>query len=143
VATRTYEEQSAHDSLVRMMVNYYSTQGCVNIRADLENFSRPVAIYWKRREQERFIPDVTCQKNDLKKTQIILEAETCESLGSDHTRQQFELYSAHAAQFGKEFHVAVPRLCSLGGNIVTGQSLVQRHAAAWRVTIHKIWWPSQ
>lgn len=143
VARRTYQEQSTHDSLVRMMLNYYATQGYLNILADLESCSRPGKLWWNTKENEPFIPDLTCQKNDAKGTEIILEAETCESLGLDHTRQQFQLFSANARQYGKEFHVAVPRLCSEGGNIVTGQSLVRRYAAAWRITVHRIWWPSE
>jgi hypothetical protein len=142
VARRSYEEQSVHDSLVRMMVNYYSTQGCLNIHADLENLSRPMKFYWTGRESETFIPDLTCQKNDLRRTEIILEAETCESLGSDHTRQQFQLFSANALHHGKEFHVVVPRLCSVDGRIVTAESLVKHNAATWNVTVHRIWWPS-
>jgi hypothetical protein len=143
VARRTYTEQSEHDSLVRMMLNYYSTQGYVNIRADLEGCSRPDKFYWNGRENETFIPDLTCQKNDPKRTQIILEAETCESLGLDHTRQQFKLFSANARQYGKEFHVAVPRRCSLDGRIVTSESLIHEYCRAWNVTVHKIWWPSE
>jgi hypothetical protein len=143
VARRTYEEQSTHDSLVRMMLNYYATQGYLNICADLENCSRPAKFYWQGRPNYAFIPDLTCQKNDPKGTQIILEAETCESLGEDHTREQFQLFSANALQHGKEFHVAVPRLCSVGGNVVTSQSLIRRFATTWNVTVHKIWWPSE
>jgi hypothetical protein len=142
VAGRTYEEQSVHDSLVRMMVNYYSTQGYSNIRADLESFARPEKFFWQGRQNETFIPDLTCQKNDAQKTQIILEAETCESIGLEHTRQQWQLFSATAIQYRKEFHVVVPRLCRVGGLIVSSEPLVQQSAREWGVTIHQIWWPS-
>lgn len=140
---RTYERQSEHDSLVRMMVNYYATQGYLSIRADLENSSRPEKIWWSGRENQAYIPDVTCNMNDRVRTTIILEAETCETLGSDHTRAQWSLFSAHAIQIGGQFHVAVPRLCSYNNRNVTGESLVRMFANQWGVTVHRTWWPSE
>lgn len=139
---RGYQEQSVHDSLVRMMVSYFSTLGYLNIRADLENFSRPDKIWWQARANQPFIPDLTCQMNNLQRTQIVMEAETCDSLSLDHTRQQFALFSAHAIQYKKEFHVAVPRLCNWGGRNVTGEQVVKHFANEWKVTVHGIWWPS-
>jgi hypothetical protein len=143
VPGRTYQDQSEHDSLVRMMVNYFSTQGYLNIRADLDGFTRPDKLYWKGRENEPLIPDLTCQMNDPQRTQIILEAETCQSIGSDHTCEEWKLFSACATQFGKQFHVVVPRQCSVSGQYMDGGSLVHRFANLWGVIVHQIWWPSE
>jgi len=139
---RTYEQQSAHDSLVRMMAAYFSTLGYSALRADLNGYPRPTKIWWTGRESEAHIPDLTCFKNDPQQTPIILEAETCESVGLEHTRQQWLLFSAHARAIKGEFHVVVPRICYRGTQPVTGQALVEEYGRAWGLTFGGIWWQS-
>ncbi len=140
---RAYEQQGVHDSLVRMMAAHFATLGYLAIHADIQGYGRPAKIYWTGKEHEAYIPDLTCQKNDLQRTPIILEAETCGSLHLEHTKQQWTLFNAHALGNNGAFHVVVPRLCESGGQNVSGTDLVKQVASAWNVTVHEVWVPSR
>lgn len=125
------------------MANYYLTLGYTGIRADLKGYDEPGLIWWTGREQESYKPDLTCLRNDAQSTTIILEAETCESLFTEHTHQQWRLFAARAKHIGGEFHVVVPRLCQRNNQNVTGIALVSEIAAQWGLKVDHVWWPSE
>jgi hypothetical protein len=124
-----------------MMANYFQTLGYADIRADLQGYNQPELIWWMGKERDAYRPDVTCLKNDGKGTPIILEAETCESIAIDHTRQQWQLFSARAKQIGGEFHVVVPKVCTRNNQLITGAALISEVELAWNITINQKWWP--
>lgn len=138
---RSFEDKSRHDSLIRMMVKYFGSLGYTAITADIDGYPTPNATWWKNKPQEQRIPDLTCYKNDPSRTLIILEAETCSSLTIEHTKEQWELFSAHAKQNNGEFHVVVPKECSEAGSPISGQGLVEKIASESGISIDKIWWP--
>lgn len=139
--TRSFEDKVRHDSLVKMMVKYFGSLGYTAITADIDGYPTPNATWWKNKPQEQRIPDLTCYKNDPSRTLIILEAETCPTLTTEHTKEQWKLFSAHAKQNNGEFHVVVPKECSVAGSPISGQELVERIASELGITIDKIWWP--
>jgi hypothetical protein len=126
-----------------MMANHFQTLGYTGMRADLKGYSEPQLIWWTGREQDAYRPDLTCLKNDAKRTQIILEAETCETIGIEHTRQQWRLFSARAKAIGGEFHVVVPKFCVRHGQQIAGGTLVTELAAEWGITVNRKWWPKE
>jgi hypothetical protein len=138
---RTFEDKVRHDSLVKMMAQYFSSLGYTAVKADIEGYSTPLEIYWINKPQERRIPDMTCNKNDPKNTLIILEAETCESLTIEHTKEQWKLFASHAKNNNGEFHVVVPNQCTYQSNLVTGEFLAKKVASEIGIVIDHIWWP--
>ena len=139
---RTFEDKGNHDALVRMMAKYFSSLGYTGIKADLEGYSSPDAIWWKNRPQEQKIPDLTCFKNDDKRTLLILEAETCPTLTTEHTAEQWKLFQANAKHNNGEFHVVVPRTCFFGNKPIEGNELAKKVADQLGITIDMIWRPS-
>ena len=125
------------------MVSHFATLGYLAIRADIQGYSRPDKIYWTERKKEAFIPDITCYKNDVERTPIVLEAEICESLGLEHSRRQWQLFSTHALNVNGEFHIVVPRVCKRDNSYISGNDLVKEWAKAWNVVVPQIWVPSQ
>ena len=121
------------------MATYFSGLGYTAIKADIEGYSTPDAIWWTNKPQEQKIPDLTCFKNDAEKTFIILEAETCSSLSTDHTQDQWKLFSSSAKKNNGEFHVVVPKVCGED----EGKLLVEKLAEQIGVTVDSIWWPKE
>ena len=139
---RTFEDKGSHDALVRMMANYFNSLGYTGIKADLEGYPTPSAVWWTSKPQEQKIPDLTCFKNDAKRTLIILEGETCPTLTTEHTAEQWKLFQAHAKHNNGEFHVVVPRTCLLGNKSIEGNELAKKVADQLGITIDMIWRPS-
>ena len=136
---RTFEDRVNHDYLVRMMAKHFASLGYTRIRADIDGYLTPDAIWWTNRPNEKKVPDLTCYKNDPNKTKIVLEAETCSSLKSEHTREQWELFRANASQNNGEFHVVVPRQCPESG--LTGRELAKQLAVELNIALDNIWTP--
>lgn len=113
MADRTFENQTLHDKLVRSLAKHYSSLGYKGVRADMPgSVETPSAIYWTNRPEHKYIPDITCFKNDDANTVIVAEAETCESLRVSHTAEQWKLFSAHAKSVNGEFHIITPKSCT-------------------------------
>jgi len=112
MADRSLENQSTHDNLVRLLAKHYSSLGYKGVRADVPGSAEtPTAIYWQSRPEQKYIPDITCFKNDTVNTVIIAEAETCETLRCTHTAEQWRLFAAHTINVNGEFHVITPKSC--------------------------------
>jgi len=133
---RAQNEISEHDSLVLMMANYFKSLGYSNIKADIVGWERPSPIWWSNNENVKYIPDLTCQ--DKQGRLIILEAETCTSLNTVHTHDQFNIFRAHATGNNGRFEVVVPRICN-GGD---GRALISQLASRWNINLDNIWTPS-
>lgn len=132
---RSFEDKSRHDSLVRMMAKYYDSLGYTAIRADIDGYATPPAIWWKNRPQEQKIPDLTCYKNDSNRTLLILEAETGPSLSTTHIEEEWRLFEASARQNNGEFHVVVPNK--------EYSEIARKLANELGITVNKIWWPKE
>ena len=98
------QSQSVHDAMVRTLALRLKDQ-YRDLRADHPEFFPPQKIYWSR-TGEGHIPDLTGGR-------IVIEVETEDTLGSDHTRSQCMLFGTFAAEHGRQFIVAVPRGCRL------------------------------
>lgn len=129
---RTPEIQTAHDNLVRLLAKHYSSLGYKGIRMDVPGSTEtPSGIYWNATPEQKYIPDITCFKNDISNTLIIAEAETCDTLRSDHTKEQWKLFAAHAKNNNGEFHVIIPLIC---------KEIAQSVATELGITVHHFWW---
>ncbi|MFC1510198.1 hypothetical protein ACFL49_00875 [Candidatus Omnitrophota bacterium] len=129
---RNSESQRNHDELVRVLAKHYSSLGYIGIRADIPDYSQtPVGIYWTDRPEKKYIPDIVCSKNDENNTIIVAEAETCETLMTEHTREQWKMFSAHAKSKGGEFHIITPKSCKEKAEVVATEN---------NLIIHKFWW---
>ena len=113
---RAPHTQSLHDTMVRSLANKFANDG-YTVYADLPGFTQPPKIV-------NYIPDLYAVKSSVK---IIGEAETCDTIGTDHTKEQ---YSAFSNVPGTEFHVIVPESCL---------EQAKRYAAIWGITVDK-WW---
>lgn len=130
-------EITEHDSLIKMMAIYFKQLGYTNIKADIPGWIKPSYVYWKDRPNDWFYPDITCI--DQNGIFIILEAETCNTFADQHTRNQFEIFAAHAKNRGGRFEVVVPRVC----NERDSRNLISYYAQNWQVKIDNIWTPAR
>ncbi|HEC99706.1 MAG TPA: hypothetical protein ENN18_04920 [Proteobacteria bacterium] len=99
------ESQSQHDQIVRDVYDYLISKGCKNVKADLKGLLQPDLIYWESTGKGH-IPDMTASWNG---TGAIFEAETGDSVFDQHTEDQWRLFAANAAQYGKTFMVVIPK----------------------------------
>ena len=135
MAQRGPSESQEHANLVRMMATHYQNQGFTDIRADLPGYSQPDII---RGTKEDHRPDLTCRRNDLSGTMIILEAETASTVSEAHTASQWTLFAAAPGQWDGEFHVVVPK-------VVQGQSghvAAKERARQLGISLAQTWTPT-
>ena len=130
---RTLPNQTAHDDLVRSLAKHYSSLGYKGIRADIPGSTEtPSGIYWSSTPDQKYVPDIVCFKNDVGNTLIIAEVETCETLNTDHTKEQLRIFAAHAKGKAGEFHIMTPKECS---------GAAKSLAIELGITIHTYWTP--
>jgi hypothetical protein len=135
--TRTTSfEISEHDQLILMMARYFNQLGYTDIKADIPGWTKPDYIYWTNNPNNWYYPDLTCL--DKSGISIILEAETCNTLNDEHTKEQFEIFRARANKINGRFEVVVPRIC----NESNGRDLIQKIANSWGIRLDNIWTPS-
>lgn len=101
----TRKNQSEHDGMIMSLVAHLKESKFTSIRADLPDHTQPVKITWKS-SGDGHIPDASAVFDG---TDYLFEVETDDSIGIDHTRSQWELFSANAKQYGKKFIVVVPK----------------------------------
>lgn len=123
---RNPSESREHADLIRMMVNYFTSQGYRNIRADLSGMTSPMEI---RGTIKNHVPDLTAENNG---GTIILEAETSDSIYDGHTASQWSLFADAASKSGGEFHVVVPR---------GSRTAAEQRAADLSIKIYTVWTP--
>ena len=95
-----------HDFLVRRAILDIINHGGLNICADIPGFPAPTKIGWKA-SGDGHIPDITAT---LFGGEFVFEVETDDSVLSDHTSQQLELFGAYAAEHQKVCCLVVPSL---------------------------------
>ena len=95
---------SEHDGMVKSVADHLASTGHRNIRADIAGFSKPDLIHWKG-QSTGHIPDVT----SVNGVQYLFEVETGDSIGDQHTADQWRLFSASARLNSKRFVVVVPK----------------------------------
>ena len=134
MANRTLVEAVEHDKLVRTLAEHYRSLGYNNIRADLSDWTQPVLIEGTK---QNHIPDVTCQKNDLRRTPIIAEVETGSTISDNHTASQWSLFRDAATKAGGEFHLMVPS----GIDRQPGQNVASKRLKLLRLDAEEIWVP--
>ena len=113
---RSRNAQSLHDMMVEIRANNLRSDG-YDVSADIPGFPQPPTI-------KGYIPDIYAVKGYSK---IITEAETCDTIGSQHTKEQ---YKAFSSVLGAEFHVVVPKSCL---------SDAKRYAELWGIKVNE-WW---
>lgn len=128
--SRETPEHLKHESLINMMLDFFKDQGYVFIKADLKGKNVPSLI-------ESYVPDLTCLKNDPRRTLIILEAETCGTIFHKHTEGQWKAFHRKASNEKGEFHIVVPKKC----NNDSGDSLVRQRLSKLGIKA-TIWIPS-
>ncbi len=124
MVTRDSSEDEIHSEMIRLMIGQFKKQGYENLKADLAGEITPEQI-------GDFTPDLTCNKNDDKRTFIILEAETCSTISHKDTEKQWKTFFEESKELDCEFHLVVPKFCSgdSGGNIAN-QRLAELHIKA-------------
>lgn len=124
MVTRNSSEAEIHSKMIRLMIGQFKKQGYENLRADLAGETTPEQV-------GDFTPDLTCNKNDDKKTFIILEAETCGTISLKHTEKQWKTFFEKSKELDCEFHLVVPKFCGgdSGGNMAN-QRLAELHIKA-------------
>lgn len=113
---RVPQSQTVHDTMISAWANKLVSQG-YNVSADIAGFSQPPRV-------GRHIPDLYAIKFN---SQIIGEVETSETIGINHTKEQYIDFSNVR---GTHFHVMVPE-----------SSLVKAkyYAESWGITVVQ-WW---
>ncbi len=134
--TRFQTELSEHDALVLMMARFFIREGCSDVKADIPGWLRPDGIWWDNKPEHKYFPDLTCTDSNGKL--VILEAETCESLATQHTKEQFQIFSAHASNMNGRFEVVVPKICNGKPTNLQVLSLARK----WGLTLQNVWTPS-
>jgi len=103
----TRKSQTDHNNKVKMLADHLIAHNCSNVRADVEGYLSPLKITWTVTGRGH-IPDVTAENG---KPQIF-EVETEDSIGDNHTEDQWKIFSAHANSNNGVFTVVVPIGCS-------------------------------
>lgn len=116
ISKRAPKAQTLHDNVVRALANKLKTDG-YTVYADIPEFTQPPKV-------GDYVPDVYAVNASSK---IIGEAETCDTIGSDHTKEQYTVFSNIQDVL---FHVIVPESCL---------TEAQTYAALWGITVDK-WW---
>lgn len=93
-----------HDKMVKELVKIMEEKNHHNIKADIKGYDTPKSIYWKNDKENSRIPDATSGKDGYD----IFEVETKDSINTDHTKEQWELFAAHAKNNSSEFWIVVP-----------------------------------
>ncbi len=128
-------DQIRHDNLVKLLAKHFSSLGYKGIRTDIPGSTEtPSGIYLDENPDKKYVPDITCFKNDAANTLIIAEAETCDTLTSPHTKEQWTLFSAYAGKNKAEFHIITPKDC---------KEEAQKAAKEMNVVVHNFWWIEQ
>lgn len=93
------KSEEVHNQLIRALVNHYNQEGYTNIKADHINHPNgaPDPVNGYR-------PDISAKKGSI---HVIAEAETCDTLGTKETIDQWRAFSVSR----KEFHIIVPKRC--------------------------------
>jgi hypothetical protein len=104
IVSRTELAGKEHNRLINMMANHFRKLEYTDIKADITGYTRPDEIYGH-------VPDLTCRKNDVTRTLIILEAETCDTIFHEHTDGQWKTFFNEASRKKGEFHLIVPKTC--------------------------------
>jgi hypothetical protein len=113
---RPVMNQSLHDKMVRTRAINLVNEG-YSVSADIADFPQPPTI-------KEHIPDIYAERGVSK---IITEIETCDTIGSGHTREQYDAFSS---VFGTEFHVKTPRSCISEAKV---------YARSWGIRVDQ-WW---
>jgi len=90
-------EKDLHDSMIRGMISTLEEDGWTIAAADIPGYTDPGMV-------GRHIPDLIAQKGSQK---TIVEVETCSTIESQHTEDQFRDFSAATALF----FVEAPESC--------------------------------
>ena len=128
MVARTPAESEKHEKMIRMMLNHFKDQGYTNLKADLKNETLPDRI-------GDYVPDLTCHKNDEKKTPIFVEAETCDTILDEHTEGQWIAFYKRSREVNGEFHLAVPKVC----NSDSGQALANQRLDELNIEAQEVW----
>lgn len=122
-----------HNDFIRRMMNEFQKKGYLNIKADLPQ--------WKDKPDRYFgeLPDLTCNKDDSKRTPIIVEAETCGTISSEEAKKQFYAFSNYVKMGrnqdeAREFHLIVPKIC----NDKSGKDLVEQRLQELKIDLHDV-----
>jgi hypothetical protein len=94
-------ESDVHKSLINTRVNGYKNEGHTSLKADIDSYDQPSEI-------NGFIPDITSRKND---TFFITEAETCKTIDTEHTENQWKAFHDYALKNNAKFNVVIPESC--------------------------------
>lgn len=115
----TERSQKTHVALIRALVKKYEEDGYY-VKADHIHHPNGAPP-----EINGFVPDIAAYSGNALK--IIAEAETCDTISDDHTRQQWEAFSKSMYRF----EVIVPKSCF---------EEAQRQANLWAINVDKWWW---
>ncbi len=113
---RLPQAQTLHDAMIRTLTKELVSQG-YNVSADIAGFPQPPRV-------GRHIPDIYANKLN---SQIIVEVETSETIGINHTKEQYTDFSNVR---GTNFHVMVPE-----SSLIRAQA----YAKSWGITVDQ-WW---
>jgi hypothetical protein len=90
--------------LLWLMVEYYRTLGCTDVKARLPGFVPPPVLSGTLEDHR---PDCTCRQTDASKTPIILEVVTVESVVDQNSDNRWTLLSSAAKLYVAELHFVV------------------------------------
>jgi len=101
------KDQSAHDKLVKAVVDSLSPELYSDIKANISGYQTPSKIVWAN-SGDGYIPDITGNVADF---QYIYEVETEETISNEHTKNKWKLVSDYAAKHNSIFVIVVPKGC--------------------------------
>ena len=113
---------SERDRLVQKLGSWMESILFSNIKVDLPGHVKPNRIVWNA-TQHGHEPDATAY-HLLK--QYVFEVETADSLGDQHTHEQYRLFAAYSRDSFAEFTLVVPN----GYGVVARSQLFRWHPSA-------------
>lgn len=98
------------------------------MRASFENMTVPDKI-------GDYTPDLTCNRKDKQQEFVILEVETCNSIGHEQSEEKWRTFFEKSKELAGEFHLAVPKFCN--GN--SGRTLANQRLERARIKAECVW----
>ena len=97
--------------LLWLMVEYFRTVGCSDVKARLPGHTAPVVLNGTLEDHR---PDLTCRQSDSSRTPVLLEVVLPEMLDDPTSENRWSLLASAARLYSGELQFVVPRWTARG-----------------------------
>ncbi len=121
-------EGEIKSEMMKIILQEFPKQGFTNIKA-------ATGEQMRLGKEGEYTPDVTFNKNDERRTPVVMAVETCSAIAEERTGHKWRALHEEAERVSGQFHLAVPRFCN--GN--SGRDLAKRKLAELHLEADAVW----